>query len=393
MVTPDGRAVVFTITQDGRSDWDHYDAGWAHSMGMPVELKLRDDGTVGLAPLEEFESLRGDQLVSAEGIGLDEANALLEDAQGAMTDMLEVEIELSAADAAKFGVELRRSADGTEGTTFTVDREASTYAVDRNRSSLDPDTLKGVHSGEFTVGADGKVTFHAFVDRSSLEVFANDRLMTTRVYPTLADSTGLRLFAEGEVAVDSIAVWNMDSIYGEAAPSHFEEPEPEADTAELANHDFASCDLTGWTAEGRAFTDAHVSAATSYGWGGPFRQANAWGSTDRCHLWGFNADAGGEDATGTLRTEEFVLGGDGRIDFLLAGGRDADNLYAALVDAETGEILFSQTGYDGEQYLRHEWDASEYLGRSLYFTVVDNDTGGWGHLSLDDVNVPVASGD
>jgi fructan beta-fructosidase len=393
MVTPDGRAVVFTITQDGRSDWDHYDAGWAHSMGMPAELKLRDDGTVGLAPLEEFQSLRGDALVSAAGIELAEANALLEDAQGDMTDMLEVQIELTAADAAEFGVELRRSADGTEGTTFTVDREASTYAVDRNRSSLDPDTQKGVHSGEFAVNEDGTVTFHAFVDRSSLEVFANDQLMTTRVYPTLADSTGLRLFADGEVEVKSIEVWNMDSIYGEAAPSHFEEPEPESDTTELANHDFASCDLTGWTAEGTAFTDAHVSDATSYGWGGPFRQANASGSTDRCHLWGFNADAGGEDATGTLRSKEFVLGGDGHIDFLLSGGKDADNLYAALVDAETGEILFSQTGFDGEQYLRHEWDAAEYLGRSLYFTVVDNDTGGWGHLNLDDVNVPVAPGD
>jgi hypothetical protein len=109
----------------------------------------------------------------------------------------------------------------------------------------------------------------------------------------------------------------------------------------------------------------------------PRGRGDAWGSTDRCHLWGFNADAGGEDATGTLRSEEFVLGGDGRIDFLLSGGEDADNPYAVLVDAETGEILFSQTGYDGEQYMRHEWDASEYLGRSLYFTVVDNDTGGW----------------
>jgi sucrose-6-phosphate hydrolase SacC (GH32 family) len=390
MVTPDGRTVVFTITQDGRSEGDHYEAGWAHSMGMPVELKLNDDGTVGTAPLEEFKSLRGEELVSAKDIALDEANALLEAAHGEMTDMLEVEIELDGAAASELGVELRRSVDGTEGTTFGVDREAATYSVDRDRSSLDPDTPKGVHSGEFTVDEDGEVAFHAFIDRSSLEVFANDQLMTTRVYPTLADSTGVRIFADGDVNVESIEVWNLDSIYGETVPSHFDEPRDTSGTEELPNHDFASCDLTGWTAEGAAFTDTHVTDATNWGWGGPFRQANAWGSQDRCHLWGFNAAAGGEDATGSLRSAEFVLGGDGRIDFLVSGGNDPEHLSISLVDAATGERVFSQTGHDGEEYRRQVWDAADHVGGRFYIEVVDQDTGGWGHLNVDDVNVPVS---
>jgi hypothetical protein len=225
-----------------------------------------------------------------------------------------------------------------------------------------------------------------------LEVFANDRLLTTRVYPTLADATGLRIVADGEVKVKSVEVWNLNPIHGEAAPSHFDEPRDTAGTEELPNHDFASCDLTGWTAEGDAFTDAHVTDATNFGWGGPFRQANAWGSTDRCHLWGFNPDAGGEDVTGVLRSAEFTLGGDGRIDFLLSGGNDPERLYLALVDAETGERVFSQTGHDHEQYLRYVWDASAFIDGRFYIELVDDATGGWGHINLDDVNVPVAPG-
>ncbi|THV40165.1 GH32 C-terminal domain-containing protein [Glycomyces buryatensis] len=392
MVTPDGRSVMFTITQDGRTDQDHYDAGWAHTMGMPVELALKDDGTVGVSPLDEFSSLRGGAIVDEQGLGLEAANAVLEAAQGDMTDTLEVEIELDAASASSLGVELRRSGDGTEGTSFTIDRDASTYAVDRDRSSLDPDTAKGVHSGEFTVADDGTVTFHAFVDRSMLEVFADDRLMTTRVYPTLADSTSLRIFADGDVTVGSMKVWNLSSIYGETVPSHFEDPAPETDTADLANHDFESCSLEGWTASGDAFTDGHVTDATNWGWGGPFRQANAWDSTDRCHLWGFNPDSGGDGATGSLRSAEFTLGGDGRIDFLLSGGKDADNLRIDLVDAATGERVRTRTGADGEQYLRYEWDAADLVGGRYHIEVVDDDTGDWGHINVDDVNVPVASG-
>jgi fructan beta-fructosidase len=83
MVTPDGRTVMFTITQDGRSDPDHYDAGWAHSMGLPIELSLRDDGTAGVAPIAELESLRHEQVVSVRNVGLDAANLVLADAGAA----------------------------------------------------------------------------------------------------------------------------------------------------------------------------------------------------------------------------------------------------------------------------------------------------------------------
>ncbi len=53
-----------------------------------------------------------------------------------------------------------------------------------------------------------------FLDRSVLELFANGRqAITQRVYPTRADSTGIRLFAQGgtlgAVAV-VVEAWDME---------------------------------------------------------------------------------------------------------------------------------------------------------------------------------------
>lgn len=402
-VDPQGRSLLFTITQDGRSESDHHDAGWAHSMGLPVELTLTPDGDAGLKPVEELESLRSEQVVDLDDVSVTRANAVLAERHDDLTDLLEVEVELQITSSTRpgasgeAGLEVRRSSDGTERTVLTVDRATSTLALDRTWSSLDPDTRKGTHDGELEVGPDGKVTMHVYVDRSVVEAFVDDRKsMTTRVYPTLADAVGLRVVGGANVKVKSLEVWNLDGAYGPVAPAHHDEDwTPDPAVGELTNGDFATCDLSGWTVvDGTAYSDANVTDARDWGWGGPFRQANAWGSGDRCHLWGFNG-AVGDAATGRLRSETFTLGGDGQIDLLTAGGYDPERLYVALVRASDGVVLAKVTGNEEEglraQYRRRSLDGSEHVGEELYLEVVDQSTGGWGHLSVDDVNVPVSS--
>lgn len=89
-----------------------------------------------------------------------------------------------------------------------------------------------------------------------------------------------------------------------------------------------------------------------------------------------------------MRSESFRLGGDGQINFLIAGGRDMDALYVALVLEDTGEEVLEATGTDFEQYFRVYWDASRWLDERLYIKVVDRARGGFGHINLDDVHVP-----
>jgi fructan beta-fructosidase len=106
-------------------------------------------------------------------------------------------------------------------------------------------------------------------------------------------------------------------------------------------------------------------------------------------LWGFNEQAGGDSLTGKLQSQPFILGGNGRINFLISGGRDIDKLYVALVRASNGKELFKETATNYEEYQRKIWDASAYLGEELYIKVVDQSTGGFGHINVDDFNVPV----
>lgn len=314
-----------------------------------------------------------------------------------MSDLLEVVVELQAKGATQFGINVRRSADGREETLLYYDLTDATFNVDRNRSSLDPDARKGIHGGHLEIGANRKLQLHIYIDRSMIEAYANSsKSITTRVYPTLTDSIGLQVWANGRVQVKSLDVWTLEGAYDGVAPAYYPELKPTMPHGELPNGDFQTCDLTDWiVVEGEAFTDDHVTDADDWGWSGPFRQANAWNSTDRCHLWGFNPDHGGDDATGVLRSQTFTLGSDGQIDFLISGGYNLNTLYVALVRASDGAILFKESGkaIDSQFRAQHErrfWDASDYIREELYIEIVDQATGGWGHISVDDFNVPIA---
>jgi hypothetical protein len=59
------------------------------------------------------------------------------------------------------------------------------------------------------------------------------------------------------------------------------------------------------------------------------------------------------------------------------------NLYVALVRDKTGEVLFKATGINDEAYKTVNWDATAYAGEELYFRIVDNKAGGWGHINTD----------
>jgi fructan beta-fructosidase len=137
--------------------------------------------------------------------------------------------------------------------------------------------------------------------------------------------------------------------------------------------------LSGWVPAGSTFSLGDVTTDTTF-WGGPFNHHGAH------HLWGFKE--GGDGQTGELRSDAFTLGGDGRIHFLIAGGNNIAQLYLALVRASDGVELLKVTGVNNEAYVARSFDGSPYIGQRLYLKLVDNATGGWGHLNLDYVRIP-----
>lgn len=147
----------------------------------------------------------------------------------------------------------------------------------------------------------------------------------------------------------------------------------------LSNPGFETGDLSGWTTTGTAFNGA-VTDDPGWGWGCCFNQEGTH------HLWGFAGD--GDTATGTVTSEPFTLTGTGMVSALVSGGRNEAQLYVALTTLD-GTVLHKATGTDDEAYHRVTWDARDHLGEQLRITVVDQATGGWGHINLDDVRVGI----
>lgn len=147
----------------------------------------------------------------------------------------------------------------------------------------------------------------------------------------------------------------------------------------IVNHDFESGDLSGWkVVSGNTFKTANVSSKTTW-WGGKFDQNNNYFLSGGAE--------GGDGLVGEIRSQNFVVSGNGKIDLKVSGGNNILSEYVALVRASDNAILYQATGNDSETLRTVSWDASPFLGTECYIKVVDNSTGSWGHINVDDINV------
>jgi beta-fructofuranosidase len=130
-------------------------------------------------------------------------------------DCLEIVASFRISGTARFGIQVRCSPDGEERTTIAFDVQKSELVVDCTQSSLDEDTQRGIRSAQVPLPDDSLLTLHVFLDRSVLEVFANDSTaISTRIYPVRSDSMGLKLFChEGNAQVESCDIWKLKSIW------------------------------------------------------------------------------------------------------------------------------------------------------------------------------------
>lgn len=216
MVDESGRAILFSLAQDRRTERSHYDAAWAHNTALPLVLSLRPDGDLGVKPIPELASLHttAAPLVSITGdTSVAEVNRQLAGVRG---DLLHLTLELARGSAGQYGLDVRRSPDAAELTRVFHDATSQRHAVDRTRSgsvsALTPNL--GVQGGPLALGGE-TLKLDVYVDRSMIEVYANDRKsITTRAYPGRADALGVQVWTNGaEAVVKSIKVWAMKPAF------------------------------------------------------------------------------------------------------------------------------------------------------------------------------------
>ncbi|GGD59185.1 discoidin domain-containing protein [Paenibacillus nasutitermitis] len=149
------------------------------------------------------------------------------------------------------------------------------------------------------------------------------------------------------------------------------------DLVQLNNFDFEVGTWTGWTRTGTAFgtTPSTVGHGNLAGWRGKYLA---------------DSFAGGESATGTIRSKDFILesktfsfrkaGWDG------AAGTSNLNFYT-LKRASDGAVLFNAKPPQSDGFVTETWDVSAYVGTKVYFEVVDTHTASnFAWLAVDDIN-------
>ncbi|MEU1180133.1 GH32 C-terminal domain-containing protein [Streptomyces sp. NPDC005820] len=140
--------------------------------------------------------------------------------------------------------------------------------------------------------------------------------------------------------------------------------------------DFEGGTYGGWTTTGDAFGTAPASGTLP-----DQQQVTGWlgdGLVDS-YLYG-------DSTTGTLASPEFTVDKD-YIDFLVGGGNHpADSPDPTAVELVVdGKVVRSTTGNDDEALDWASWDVRELAGKQARIRIVDDNTGGWGHINVDHV--------
>ncbi len=211
MLDPTGRRLQWGWLWEGRSDDAQWAAGWSGVMSLPRVLSLSADNMLRLEPAAELKQIRGTHQRVMDLSILPTSLAQLKEIQG---DCLEIQAEFILDEATEVGIAVRCAPDGAEQTLIRFDRLQGRLLIDRQLSSLSEDVERDIRSGPLTLAAGEPLFLHMFLDRSVIEVFANYRLcMSSRVYPSRADSIGVGVFAHGGSArIKVLDVWEMRSI-------------------------------------------------------------------------------------------------------------------------------------------------------------------------------------
>jgi len=227
---PDGdRYLSWGWIREDRDAAAQWDAGWSGIMSVPRSLSISADGALEVRPVEELARLRAERMsMDARTIAPDEPLVCDEGAG----DALEIQLEFELDDADAFELVVARSDDDEERTPIRYTND-NRLIVDRADSSLsdaanaDPQSIETVPPSD-----DGIVRLHVLVDASVVEAFVNGRTcVSSRIYPTRPDSTGVSLEAVGgAISLHSGDLYSLDSAFGDDA-------EPEVAACTEANLD------------------------------------------------------------------------------------------------------------------------------------------------------------
>ena len=160
-----------------------------------------------------------------------------------------------------------------------------------------------------------------------------------------------------------------------APPPPPSQPVTPAKQGAFSNFGFETGDLTGWTATGDAFEGQPIRGDT----------VKARGREPSLHdgeFWIGGYEKFGDNRKGTLTSEPFVAAKPWA-SFLVGGGAYLQTR-VEIVGAKDGNVIFQSSGANFESLQRVAVDLTAHVGESIRIRIVDDATGGWGHVNFDD---------
>jgi fructan beta-fructosidase len=213
---------------DGRALWMAWMNNWTYAQSIPTSpwrsaqtiprsVQVRDiDGVPRLTqrPVRELRRLRADSVSLRDRPVAPGTTAL--GPEGVSGRTLEIVAEFAPGDAETVGLAVREGAE--ERTIVGYDAATDSVFVDRRRAGAsDFHAAFAARDSAPLALRNGRVKLHVFVDRSSVEVFANDgaRVLTHRIFPA-PESDGVSLVAEGGTArLVGLDAWTLRSIWSD----------------------------------------------------------------------------------------------------------------------------------------------------------------------------------
>jgi beta-fructofuranosidase len=161
-----------------------------------------------MRPVKELDMLRCHEQ-TWEDVTLADGETKQKALDNVVGDSCELEILIESTDAAQCGVKVRASPGGEEETLLYYDAEAKKLVFDSTHSGSDG--RRAVERAPFELNDGEPLKLRVFVDKSVVEIYANDRqAICRRVYPARDDSLGVVLFAHGGRAkARSVKAWEM----------------------------------------------------------------------------------------------------------------------------------------------------------------------------------------
>ena len=201
-----GRHLLWTWIFDERPDEISEASGWTGTYGLPRSLWLGADETLRMRPVKELEQLRLNEKRVPDFIVGAGSEVRLKDHT---YELMEIEITFIPGEARQFGVKVCMSEDGREETVIYYDMEDHKLKVDLGKSGLEYGP-KIIEEAPLELEENEPLVLRVYIDRSIVEVFANDKqAISRRIYPSLG-GRGVSLFtAGGNVSVKNMKLWEM----------------------------------------------------------------------------------------------------------------------------------------------------------------------------------------